>query len=108
MIALIADNLETIRDLCRTHGIRKLDLFGSAATGTFDPTRSDLDFIVDLGGYEPGVSRRFNRFATALEDLFGHKVDLITDEEIENPFFRESVRQQRVNVYGTGNRQAVA
>ena len=108
MISLISDNTDAIAALCRKFGIRKLDLFGSAATGTFDPTRSDLDFIVDLGGYEPGVSRRFNRFATALEDLFGHKVDLITDEEIENPFFRESVRQQRVNEYGTGNRQAVA
>lgn len=108
MIALIADNLEAIRELCRKHGIRRLDLFGSAATGAFDPETSDLDFIVDLGGYELGVSRRFNRFATALEDLFGYKVDLITDEEIENPFFKESVRQQRVNVYGAGNRQAVA
>ncbi len=108
MIALIADNLEAIRDLCRRYGIRKLDLFGSAATGAFNPETSDLDFIVDLGGYEPGVSRRFNRFATALEDLFGHKADLIADEEIENPFFRESVRQQMVNVYGAENRQVAA
>jgi len=108
MIALIADNLEAIRDVCRRYGIRKLDLFGLAATGAFNPATSDIDFVVDLGAYEPGVSRRFNRFATALEDLFGHKVDLIADEEIENPFFRESVRQQRVNVYGAGNRQVAA
>ncbi|MBA3377465.1 MAG: nucleotidyltransferase domain-containing protein [Chloroflexia bacterium] len=101
MIALIADNLESIQDLCRTHGIRILDQFGSAATGAFNPETSDLDFIVDLGGYEPSVSRRFNHFATA-------KVDLIADKEIENPFFRESVRQQMVNVYGAGNRQVAA
>jgi len=104
VISLISDNLDTIRELCRQYGIQKLDRFGSAATEAFNPETSDIDFIVDLGGYEPGVSRRFNRFATALEDLFGYEVDLITDEEIENPYFKESVRRQRVNVYGIGNR----
>lgn len=108
MIALISDNLEAIRDLCRQYGIRRLDLFGSAATASFDPARSDLDFIVDLAGYEPGVSRRFGDFARALEEVLGFKVELLTDEEIENPYFRESVRLQRETVYAYGGREAAA
>ena len=38
--------LAALPALCRRFGVRRLDLFGSAATGRFDPTRSDLDFLV--------------------------------------------------------------
>lgn len=108
MIALIEDNRETIAALCRKYGIRKLDVFGSAATGAFDPDSSDIDFIVDLGEYERGVSRRYFRFIDALEELFGQQVDLITEVQIRNPYFRHSVEGQRTNVYDARDREAVA
>lgn len=108
MISLLTDNKNAIADICRQFGIRKLDVFGSAATGEFDPDSSDIDFIVDLGGYERGVSRRFFRFADALEELFGCSVDLITEEQISNPYFRQSVEKQRVNIYDARNREAAA
>ena len=37
---------ENLQDTCRRFGVRRLDLFGSAATGGFDPARGDLDFLV--------------------------------------------------------------
>lgn len=108
MIPLISENRDAIAKLCREFRIRKLDVFGSAATGAFDPGSSDIDLIVDLGGYERGVSRRYFRFADALEELFGRKVDLMTEEEIKNPYFRESVEEQRANIYEAGNSEAAA
>jgi predicted nucleotidyltransferase len=36
MIAVVTDNLEAIRALCRKYEVRSLDLFGSAVTGAFD------------------------------------------------------------------------
>jgi predicted nucleotidyltransferase len=108
MIDLITAHHQSIEDLCRTYGIRKLEVFGSAATGAFDPATSDIDFIVDLGGYEPGVAKRFLRFADALEALLGRKVDLITDEQIQNPYFRFSVDQSRERIYEAGDREAAA
>lgn len=108
MIDLITDNKDAIAALCRKYGIRKLDVFGSAATGAFDPETSDIDFIVDLGGYEPGVSRRYFRFIDALEELFGRHVDLITEVQIRNPYFKHSVEGQRTNVYGARDREAAA
>ncbi len=108
MIALISDNQTAIAALCRDFGIRKLEVFGSATTDAFDPDRSDVDFIVDLGGYERGVAKRFMRFADALEALLGRKVDLITEEQIQNPYFRYAVNQQRVTIYESGHREAAA
>lgn len=108
MIALLASNRDSIEKLCREYGIKKLDVFGSAATGEFNSETSDIDFIVDLGEYERGVSRRYFRFIDALEELFGRHVDLITEEQIRNPYFRQSVQGQRTNVYDARNREAAA
>jgi predicted nucleotidyltransferase len=108
MIKLVSDNLEALADLCQQYGMRKLELFGSAATGAFDPATSDLDFIVDLGGYEPGVSKRFLHFANALEELLGYDVDLLTEPMIKNPYFREAVDEQRVTIYEARDSKAVA
>lgn len=108
MIALVSDNLEAIATLCKEYRIRKLDLFGSAATGAFDPETSDVDFVVELGEYERGVARRYFDFADALEALLERKVDLVTEESIVNPYFRYSVDQAREPIYEAGDRQAVA
>jgi predicted nucleotidyltransferase len=108
MIALLTDNKDSIEALCREYRIKKLDVFGSAATGAFNPETSDIDFVVDLGGYESGVSRRYFRFAEALEALFGHPVELITEEQIKNPYFREAVEEQRTLIYEARDSQAIA
>jgi predicted nucleotidyltransferase len=108
MIALISDNQAAIAALCREFGIRKLEVFGSAASGKFDPDQSDVDVIADLGGYERGVARRFMRFARALEAVLGRNVDIITEEQIRNPYFRQAVDEQRVTIYEARNHQAVA
>lgn len=108
MIALIAERKDEIAALCRQYDIQHLDLFGSAATGEFDPAASDLDFVVDLGDYESGVARRYFAFADALEALFGRSVDLVTEPSISNPYFRAAVDRQRVRLYEAQDGQAAA
>ena len=48
MIAAVDQHREEISALCRRYGVRRLELFGSAATEVFDPPRSDLDFLVEF------------------------------------------------------------
>jgi hypothetical protein len=46
---------DVLPELCRRFHVRRLDLFGSAATGhNFDPVRSDLDFLVSFEPLPPG------------------------------------------------------
>ena len=40
---------DAIGELCRRYGVRRLVLFGSAVTDRFDPSRSDVDFLVESG-----------------------------------------------------------
>ena len=100
VIALIEQQKTSIADLCRRHEVRRLDLFGSAARGDFQPEQSDLDFIVQFTrtGYA-GYADAFLEFADALERLLGRKVDLLTERMIRNPYFRASVEATRQIVY---------
>jgi predicted nucleotidyltransferase len=41
--------VEQIVELCRQFHVKRLEIFGSAATGAFRPESSDLDFVVDFG-----------------------------------------------------------
>jgi len=94
--ALLSDKLEPLRALCARFGVERLELFGSAARGEFDPTSSDLDFIVHMKGRrEPGYARRFYEFAEAIEALYGRRVDLLTELMIKNPTFKAEVEKDR-------------
>lgn len=95
MIDLLTEHQPRIAELCRRYGVRKLDVFGSAAFGTFDPETSDVDFIVDLGDLSQGSTWRYFDFANALEGLLGRSVDLITEGSIRNPYFRVEVNETR-------------
>jgi uncharacterized protein len=108
MISLIAEKRDEIAELCRQYGIRKLDVFGSAATGTFEPKSSDIDFVVDLGEYDDTVAARYLDLAAALEELFDRRIDLVTEPSIRDSFFRSTISKQRETVYEARDREAVA
>jgi predicted nucleotidyltransferase len=89
-----------ISELCRQVGVRRLDVFGSAAGGGFDETTSDVDFVVDFAG-ETGFDYFDAYFSLkeGLEAILGRPVDLVTRSSIENPYFRESVEQSQELIY---------
>jgi predicted nucleotidyltransferase len=101
MIALVETKRDLLADLCRRYGVRRLDLFGSAATDAFDPTRSDLDFLVefvpqqDLGPW----LRHYFAFQTELARLFGRPVDLVMAGAVKDPRFRREMERTRTNLY---------
>jgi uncharacterized protein len=100
MVSLIEKNRPQIEALCRKHGVKKLELFGSAATGQFDPAHSDVDFFYE---FDPAVSRsladRFFELQSDLEKLLGTKVELISSLDAKNPYFLQVANSQRVTLY---------
>ena len=101
MLALISKNREAIADLCRRAGVRRLDVFGSAArVADFDPERSDLDFVVE---FEPlpdgGRFESYFLLKEGLEGLLGRPVDLVTEGTVQNPYLRASIEKGREPLY---------
>ena len=70
-------------EVCRRHGVVRLDVFGSAARAVdFDPGRSDADFVADLGeGY--GLTE-FPGLKDDLERLLGRPVDIVTRKALDH------------------------
>src|SRR5882724_9635384 len=100
MIDLIEQHRDELEALCQRYRVRTLELFGSAADGTFDPAHSDLDFLVDFLPLEPGQPFAFYfGLLESLRELFSRRVDLVTIRTIQNPFFLRSVNRSRQVLY---------
>jgi predicted nucleotidyltransferase len=109
MMPLIEQHRDALVDLCRRFGVRRLDLFGSAATGVFLDQESDLDFVVAFADTRtPGYADRYFGFVQALEALFARDVDLVTKRSIQNPIFRRAVEATRRRVYERSDDEAAA
>lgn len=86
--------------LCRQFHVRRLDRFGSAGTKRFDPTRSDLDFLVEFEPVGPAVyADAFFGLREGLISLFGRPVDLVTEASLANPYFRHRVLAERQTLF---------
>jgi predicted nucleotidyltransferase len=100
MNSIIQNKLKDMIDLCKTRGVRRLALFGSAATDSFDQFPSDLDLIVEFKPMSP-ILHADNYFSLMedLQRLFGMPIDLIEMGPIRNPFFRQAVAETQVVLY---------
>ena len=108
MPPFIKEHLGEVRALCERHGIRRLDLFGSATTDRFDDRSSDLDFVVDFADRSAGYADRYLAVAEGLEALFGRPVDLVTERSIKTPSFRRSVEASRKAIHDRGDGASAA
>jgi len=89
---LAADKRQEIIALCTGLVVHELRVFGSAVTGRFDPTHSDLDVVVDFYNPEaPGIADRYLTLALGLEAIFQRPVDVVTRQSMKNPVFRRIV-----------------
>ena len=98
---LIAEKLPEVRRLCEKYYVRKLTIFGSAVKGTFNPEKSDVDFIVEFEWHPDPLERgrRWLELWEELKDLFGRNVDLIVNTTITNPYFAQVVERTHLDLY---------
>lgn len=97
---LITDNREAIGELCKRFHVLRLDVFGSAAAGGFDPARSDVDLLVEFDDAMP--IRRFRAYfelKAELERLLGREVDLVEPGGIRNEYYRKGIEATREGLY---------
>ncbi len=100
MNRVVQEKLKEMVDLCKKRGVRRLALFGSAATESFDPSSSDLDLIVEFNPMSPVVhADSYFGLMEDFEKLFQIPVDLIELAPVRNPFFRQAVAETQEVIY---------
>lgn len=99
MSLLLQTHRAELDALCRRFHVRRLDAFGSAATGRMH-AGSDLDFLVEFEPLpEGGYADAYFGLLEALQALFHRSVDLVVTSAIRNPYFRQSAEASRMPLY---------
>ena len=94
-------SLNRLSAFCRTNGIKRLDVFGSALRADFGP-ESDIDLLVE---FEPDRKLGlfdFVRIEQEFADLFGRKVDLVERIAVErsrNYIRRAAILESTETIY---------
>lgn len=100
MNRLIEQHRQQIVELCTRFGVKRLELFGSAARGDFDPASSDIDFFYEFDASDiTSMADRFFGFQEELVRLLGRPVDLISAKDATNPYFLDIANRNRLTLY---------
>lgn len=88
----ITEVIESVANICRKHGCRRLDLFGSFATDTATPT-SDIDFVV----YDCDDIAKLEEDLEQIDTL--RKIDIFDYNSIHNEFLLEDIHKYGKQIY---------
>lgn len=88
----IEELIEKVTEICRNNGVRRLDLFGSFATGTATPT-SDIDFVV----YGCRDLLKLEEELDEIDTL--RKIDVFDFDSIKNEFLLEDIKKYGKQIY---------
>ena len=97
---IVTEHLAEVRALCEKYRVKRLAIFGSAVKGTFDPERSDLDFVVEFFPQpRAGWGDVSYRLQEELERLFEREVDIVERRTVRNPYFLKVIDLSERLVY---------
>jgi predicted nucleotidyltransferase len=93
---------QQIQDICIRYQVKNLYAFGSVTKAPDFNAINDIDLIVAFNQnikIEDYADYYFD-LADSLEELFGKKVDLMTEKPIKNPFLKASIEKSKIKIYG--------
>ena len=100
MNRIITDSFDKIAALCERHSVLNLYVFGSVLTSNFS-SDSDIDFLVPFNTDKiADYATNYFSLKHSLESELGRPVDLVEDQSIRNPIFRNNVDKTKVALYG--------
>ncbi len=101
MNSIVKDKLPQLVELCKKYSVVRMYLFGSAARDDFDEATSDFDFLITISEELAPEDRGENFFDLmyALDDLFGREVDLMTEQQLSNPYLIASINKDKQLIY---------
>jgi predicted nucleotidyltransferase len=92
-------NRDKLNELCDTHKVKELYLFGSVLTEKFNDS-SDIDMLIQFNQVD--LLDYFDNYMDLkekLEKLLLRPVDLVENQAIRNPIFRKVIEREKQLVY---------
>lgn len=88
----IPELIDRVTEICKKNDVKRLDLFGSFATGTATPT-SDIDFVV----YGCQDILKLEEDLEEIDTL--RKIDIFDYDSIKNKFLLEDIQKYGKQIY---------
>ncbi|MCS5698888.1 nucleotidyltransferase domain-containing protein [Cyanobium sp. FGCU-52] len=99
-LALAQPQLDAIANACRQHQVLRMHVFGSALRDDFDPSRSDLDLLVEFQTIDPSaLVRAYFGLEQQLASITGKTVDLVMADAVRNPYVRRDIDASKQLIY---------
>lgn len=92
-------DMDEVARAAQSHGVRRLQVFGSAVSDDFDPASSDIDLLVE---FEAGGVDLFDAYfglKEELERIFARPVDVVMASAVRNPHFMARVASSAEDLY---------
>ena len=99
MDRIVLDRIDELRKLCNTYNVKSMYIFGSVCTDRFNDN-SDIDILISFDNlpFEKYTDNYFD-LHYKLQDLFGRKIDLLTDKSLSNPYFIKGLEKTKKLIY---------
>jgi len=99
MQGIIKNNTANIVKICEAYDVKALYVFGSVCSDKFTE-ESDIDILISFK--EISVEKYTDNYFELhykLEELFGRKIDLVTENSLSNPYFIQSIEKTKHLIY---------
>ncbi len=99
MNKIVADRIDDLKRLCNTFSVKSMYVFGSVCTDKFND-QSDIDILISFDNLSiDQYTDNYFDLHYKLQDLFGRKIDLLTDKSLSNPYFIKGLEQTKQLIY---------
>ena len=99
MQRFIEDKIQKLREICKTYDVKSMYVFGSACTDRFNKN-SDIDILVAFKDISiEKYTDNYFELHYKLEQLFGRKIDLLTENSLSNPYLIKSIEETKQLLY---------
>ncbi len=96
----IENKIDKLIALCKKYKVNKIFIFGSSVKGNFNSETSDIDFLVEIEDLPPSEKgEALMQLWSELEELFARKVDLVTFQNIKNPYLKKDIENSKFLIY---------
>ena len=99
---LIELKMSDLITLCKKYKVSKLWVFGSILTPRFND-QSDIDFSVSFNKSKiklEDYADNYFDFQENLKLLFQREIDLVCDDSVSNPYFKQELNKTKLLIYG--------
>jgi len=99
MDKIVTDRIDELKRLCNTYNVKSMYVFGSVCTDKFNDN-SDIDILISFETLSiDQYTDNYFDLHYKLQDLFGRKIDLVTEKSLSNPYFIKGLEQTKQLIY---------